>query len=181
MVKERVMRMSGADLKVSACDGVPQVIFLHGFGGDLRTWDRIWPLLPAERGYIRYDLRGFGGSAAHDDSSFHHADDLLDLMDELQIDRCDIVGLSMGGGIALNFALSRPDRVRSRGLCRPGLTAWDWSDEWRTLWRPIIVAARGGDMQRARELWLAHPLFATTRSSHAAESLQDEVSRFSGN
>lgn len=180
MVEKQIMQISGANLNVEARDGFPSTLFLHGFGGDLRTWDTLWPLLPAERGYIRYDLRGFGGSMAQDDSPFHHAGDLLKLMDALQINRCDLVGVSMGGSVALNLALSHPDRVRSLGLLSPGLTAWEWSDEWRMLWHPITAAARAGDMQRARSLWLAHPLFDATLSGDAADMLREEVSRFAG-
>lgn len=180
MGEERILRLSDADLRVITSDGSPSTILLHGFGGDLRTWDRLWPLLPAGRGYIRYDLRGFGESVAHTDSAFHHADDLLELMDALRIERCDLVGFSMGGSIAVNFALARPDRVHSLGLLSPTLTAWKWSDEWRALWRPIVAAARSGDMAQARDLWLAHPLFATTRASDAEGLLRDEIAQYAG-
>jgi pimeloyl-ACP methyl ester carboxylesterase len=181
MSEAQIIRLPSADLRIAVRDSGPATIFLHGFGGDLHTWDRLWPLLPAGRNYIRYDLRGFGQSVAHDITSFDHGDDLADLMDAMQIDRCDIVGLSMGGSVALNFALTRPDRVRSLSLLSPGLTAWEWSDEWRALWRPIAEAASAGDILRARELWLAHPLFATTRASDAKDTLRDEIARFSGN
>lgn len=180
MVEGQTLRLPGVDLCVDANEGGPSTIFLHGFGGDLRTWDRLWPLLPAGRGYIRYDLRDFGGSVAQDNSPFHHADDLMNLMDVMKIDQCDLVGVSMGGSIALNFTLSRPDRVRSLSLLSPGLTAWDWSDEWLALWGPIADAARAGDIPRARDLWLAHPLFALAQRNDAADFLRDEVSRFSG-
>lgn len=174
------MPVSGAYLRFEAQNGAPSTIFLHGFGGDLRTWDTLWPLLPSGRGYIRYDLRGFGMSAALDCDPFHHADDLLNLMDALQIDRCDLVGVSMGGSVALNLALSHPNRVRSLSLMSPGLTAWEWSDEWMILWHAITSAARVDNMQRAKSLWLAHPLFNSTRSSGAADLLREEVLRFSG-
>ncbi|MBW8911547.1 MAG: alpha/beta fold hydrolase, partial [Sphingomonas sp.] len=158
----------------------PSTVFLHGFGADLRTWDGFWDFLPAGRGYLRYDLRGFGRSIALNTSLFHHSDDLLGLMDDIGIDRCDLVGVSMGGSVALNFALSRPDRVRSLGLLSPGLTAWEWSDEWRALWQPIVRAARSGDLPLARRLWSAHPLFDTTRGGSAADRLHEEISRYSG-
>lgn len=180
MVQKQSMKLPGANLSFGVKRGAPLAIFLHGFGGDLRTWDTLWPLLPSERSYVRYDLRGFGSSVPLDGDPFHHADDLLNLMDALQIDHCDLVGVSMGGSVALNLALSQPDRVRSVGLLSPGLTAWEWSDEWKMQWHPITIAALAGDMQQAKSLWLAHPLFETTRLSGAADLLRDEISRFSG-
>ena len=175
-----MLRLPGASLALEAREGDGPAIFLHGFGGDLRTWDALWTLLPRGRGWMRYDLRGYGASTASTDRPFHHADDLLDLMDACGIDRCDLVGLSMGGSVALNLALSRPDRVRSLALLSPGLTGWEWSDGWRALWRPIAAAARAGDMRRAKSLWLAHPLFDTARSGGVAAAVRNEVLRFSG-
>ena len=181
MIEERIVHLPDVDLMVVIDHGNLPTIFLHCFGGDLRTWNGLWPSLPCDRANIRYDLRGFGRSVARNDCPFHHVDDLLALIDALRFDQCDLVGLSMGGSIALNFALSWPDKVRSLALLSPGLTAWDWSEEWRMLWRPIVVAARAGEMRLARDLWLAHPLFETTRnSSRAAELLRDEVSAFHG-
>jgi len=181
MSEARVLQLPGVNLWMAVQDGGPTTIFLHGFGGDLHSWNRLLPLLPAERSYIRYDLRGFGQSVPRTSALFDHADDLTDLMDAMQIDHCDVVGLSMGGSIALNFALNRPDRVRSLSLLSPGLTGWDWSDEWRSHWRPIAEAAQAGNVAQARALWLAHPLFATTRASNLSGMLQDEIARFSGN
>ncbi|HEX7872508.1 MAG TPA: alpha/beta hydrolase [Sphingobium sp.] len=175
-----MIALPSAQMHFEAWNDVPSTIFVHGFGGDMRTWDELWRFLPDEHGRLRYDLRGFGKSTPLGNDPFHHADDLLALMDALQIDRCDLVGVSMGGSIALNFTLSHPDRVRSLSLLSPGLTAWEWSDEWQVLWRPIIAAARAGDMRQARNLWLAHPLFETTLASNAAEILRQEIARFSG-
>jgi pimeloyl-ACP methyl ester carboxylesterase len=175
-----MIRLPGADLRVEMRDGPSPTIFVHGFGGDLQSWDPLWALLPSGRGYVRYDLRGFGGSSALSNAWFHHADDLLNLLDALRIERCNLVGVSMGGSVALNFALSHPKRVQLVGLISPGLMAWEWSDEWQALWKPIVTAARSGDMIRAKAQWLAHPLFSTTRVSNAAGVLQDEVSRFAG-
>jgi pimeloyl-ACP methyl ester carboxylesterase len=180
MAQTRIVRTRGADLTVEVRDGASPVVLVHGFGGSLASWDRLCALLPPDRGCIRYDLRGFGASTALDDAPFHHADDLLDLLDSLGIARCDLVGVSMGGAIALNFALDRPGRLRSLALLSPGLTAWEWSAEWMARWRPIVAAARAGDIDGARALWLAHPLFAPALEGPAAAALRDEVSRFSG-
>lgn len=171
---------SGATLYFEARPGVPPTIFLHGFGGDLSGWDSVWRDLPPERGYLRYDLRGFGRSQAPGAEPFSHSDDLLGLLDAIGEVRCDLVGVSMGGSIALNFALSHPDRVSSLCLLSPGLIGWEWSDAWRSFWAPIITAARAGEMDDARRLWFAHPLFSTTRGRACAEQLRAEVSRFPG-
>ena len=162
----------------------PRAVFVHGFGGDLHTWDSVWAALTESLGddfaALRYDLRGFGASACRQSVPFRHADDLLNVLDTTAIDRCDLIGVSMGGGIALNFTLDHPERVRNLVLISPGLVAWEWSEAWLQLLHPIVHHARSGDMDEARRLWWEHPLFRTTRSSAAGPALLESITRFAG-
>jgi len=130
----------------------PSAVFVHGFGGDLRTWDLLWQALGNTVPALRYDLRGYGRSGGGREESFSHADDLLAILDALAIERCDLVGVSMGGGIVLHTALDHPDRVRSLTLISPALMGWEWSAAWRERWRAIVELARAGEMEAARRL-----------------------------
>ncbi|MYM64179.1 alpha/beta fold hydrolase [Pseudomaricurvus sp. HS19] len=159
----------------------PQLVLLHGFGGDLHTWDALLPLLPDSLSTLRYDMRDFGLSRArHPQHPFSHADDLLSLLDAFEIERCCLLGSSMGGATVLHAALNHPDRVSGLVLISPGMVAWEWSEAWRQLWRPMSEAARSGDLDRARQLWWQHPLFESTRNSTAAQSFYAAVQRFAG-
>lgn len=173
---------SGASLVVETQgQGYPAVALVHGFADDRTTWNRVCIALSQRRQVVRYDLRGYGESAEFGDAPFRHGHDLLLILDRLKIDRCDLLGASMGGSIALNFALDHPGRVRRLVLISPGLVGWEWSAEWRTLWDRITDAARGGRMAEARELWWIHPLFATARAhAEAREQLRESISRYSG-
>ena len=95
--------------------GVP-VIFVHQATGSSRVWERQLPAFTAA-GYrvVAYDRRGFGRSVI-DPAGVQPgtgADDLLALIDHLGIDRLHLIGTAAGGGIALDFALSFPQRLRS--------------------------------------------------------------------
>jgi 2-succinyl-6-hydroxy-2,4-cyclohexadiene-1-carboxylate synthase len=158
----------------------PRAIFLHGLGSDLASWDMVWDALPADFAAIRYDLRGFGQSQARNDAPFAHADDLLAILNARGIAQADLIGVSMGGSVAIQFALDHPERVRRLALIGPALMGWDWSQDWRALWRPITAAARAGDMTGAKQLWAAHPLFETTRASAAAPLLLASIARYPG-
>lgn len=147
--------------------GAP-LILIHGMAGDRREWDCLLPALPTNLATLRYDLRGFGASQAQGGLAFSHADDLLAVLDAQEIARAPLLGLSMGGAIALNFALSHPDRVSRLVLISPALIGWEWSDEWLALWRATCTPARAGDMDRARQCWFEHPMFAALRRDPAA-------------
>jgi 2-succinyl-6-hydroxy-2,4-cyclohexadiene-1-carboxylate synthase len=177
----RHVEVAGARLAVASSGSGPPLVLLHGFAGDRGLWDEVAPRLARSHRVIRYDLRGYGDSAAANRDPFSHARDLAALLDALSLQRCDLLGASMGGSIALHFALDQPQRVRRLVLASPGLVAWEWSEHWRAAWAPIVDAARGGDLQRARELWWQHELFATARAAPAAAvALRQSIQRYSG-
>jgi pimeloyl-ACP methyl ester carboxylesterase len=141
----------------------PPVVLIHGHSVDLRLWDEQLPALTAA-GYrvIRYDVRGHGRSTAPPTGYTweNYAADLADLLDQLGVDAAHIVGLSMGGGIALQYVLDFPARVVSLTLVDSALPGFTYSDEFSGQIE-ALVAAVGTDGPRAafERLWLTHPLF----------------------
>jgi 3-oxoadipate enol-lactonase len=88
----------------------PAVLFVHGGLGDLRLWEPQARVLSARFRCIRYDLRLWGRSTSQP-VTFDFVDDAIGVLDALDVDRAAIVGLSFGGGLALDVALAHPDRV----------------------------------------------------------------------
>lgn len=158
----------------------PPLVLLHGMAGERGDWDRLIARLPADMPILRYDLRGFGWSEAEDGLPYSHTDDLLAVFDSLGIEQAPVLGLSMGGGVALNFALSHPARVSKLILVSPAMVGWDWSDDWKGLWREVSRAARAGDLPLARELWWRHPMFAVIRETEAGEELRHAIDAYHG-
>ena len=95
--------------------GVP-VVFLHAATGSSQVWEHQFPAFTAA-GYrvIAYDRRGYGRSTVNPAGTQPGtgADDLLALVDHLRVERFHLLGTAAGGGIALDFALSFPQRLRS--------------------------------------------------------------------
>ena len=174
------LAVEGAALCGEARGENPALVLLHGLGGSRATWDRVIAALPADLPLLRYDLRGFGASAMNEAIEFSHADDLLAVLDAQGIAKATIVGLSLGGAVAANFAIDHPERVERLVLVSPALVGWEWSEEWRERWRAMALSARSGDMAEARRLWWEHPLFETTRASDAADELRQSIAAFSG-
>lgn len=92
-------------------EGKP-IILLHGFACDTRHWDNQFELFSNDYKVIRFDFRGFGKSSLPDTlEQYSHVKDLITLLDFLQLDNVIVVGHSMGGLAAFEFAYNYPDRV----------------------------------------------------------------------
>lgn len=100
----------------------PALILLHGFGASLDTWEPWAQALSASFRVVRLDLPGFGltGPDPTGDYTDTRAIKILTgLMDLLGIDRASLIGNSLGGRIAWNFAALNPDRVTRLVLISP--------------------------------------------------------------
>ena len=169
----------GGQLRYCTAGSGEPVVLIHGLGLDAAMWDAQWPVLHQEFRAIRYDLRGFGGSSIPA-GAYSHADDLLGLLEFLEARPVHVVGLSMGGRMALRFALDHPDAVKSLTLIDPALEGFPWSESWTRQMDPILAAAAKGDKPAARQLWLAHELFAPARrDAQVAAALSTMVERYS--
>ena len=100
-------------------EGEMPIIFLHGFPFDKSMWEGQLDFLKSYYRLISCDIRGFGKST-NDDSALSislFADDLIQLMDKLNMEKVVLCGLSMGGFIALNAMKRYPDRFEALVLC----------------------------------------------------------------
>jgi pimeloyl-ACP methyl ester carboxylesterase len=93
---------------------------------------------------------------------YSDADDLAALLDYLKVKKAHLVGLSLGGRIAIDFAVAHPARVGSLALAGPGLSGYEPPDGTETDLRMlnIIKAARDEGPDPATALWLKDPFMA---------------------
>jgi len=100
----------------------PAVLMLHGFAGNLQTWDAWARDLSGPLRVIRLDLPGSGLS--HPDPTGDYSDRrslqlILALMDQLHLARASVIGHSIGGRIAWTMAATHPERVNKLVLLAP--------------------------------------------------------------
>ena len=98
--------------------GVP-LVMVHGFGGDKDNWAFYASFLTGHYRLICPDLPGFGESQRAPDGDYSVealARWLVQFLDALGVERCHLGGNSMGGYIALHFALDHPQRLASLTL-----------------------------------------------------------------
>jgi pimeloyl-ACP methyl ester carboxylesterase len=106
----------------SAGEG-PGVAFLHPGLWDFRVWDEQFGVFSKTYRVLRHDLRGYGRSSRPEPGKpYSHVDDLEGVMDAAGIDQAALVGNSMGGRVAIDFALEHPSRVSALVLAAPGLS-----------------------------------------------------------
>jgi (E)-2-((N-methylformamido)methylene)succinate hydrolase len=91
----------------------PTVVLIHGLGLARGMWDGQVAALSRRFRTLRYDLLGHGESARPRGAfeMLHFVAQLDELLDGLALDRCALVGFSLGGMIARAYAIARPDRV----------------------------------------------------------------------
>jgi pimeloyl-ACP methyl ester carboxylesterase len=100
----------------------PPVILLHGFGSSLQTFDAWAPALARDHRVIAYDQPGFGLTGADARGDYSDERNVLvlgALMDKLGIARASLIGHSMGGKLAWQFAAANPARVDKLVLIAP--------------------------------------------------------------
>jgi pimeloyl-ACP methyl ester carboxylesterase len=141
----------------------PDLTLIHAGVTDRHMWDDVVPLLTDAYTVLRYDMRGFGETTEADPGPWGAHDDLIGILDALDIETTAVVGVSMGGGAAINAALEFPDRFSALVAVNPGLGGFDYSpDRWEEeLWDRISDSFKEGrhdDCARMEmEMWLAGP------------------------
>lgn len=165
--------VNGARLWYDEAGSGPAVLLLHGGLGDSGLWEPVVPLLAERYRTIRTDLRFFGRSTGPAAPWSWH-DDVIGVLDELAVGRAALVGLSLGGRIALELALDAPERWWALALVAPGLAghaAAPYSPEQEARYDEAEAAADVETMMdvdfevwaplgaddRIRRLWLATP------------------------
>src|SRR5690348_257490 len=92
-------------------------VLVHGFTGSGREWTELVPELAEDRRVIAVHQRGHGSSSHTGDAASYTFDalvaDFAALVDHLGLERFDVLGHSMGGLVAMRYAVEHPDRVRS--------------------------------------------------------------------
>lgn len=103
------------------------VVFIHAGIANLGMWDEQMADFTARHRVVRYDLRGWG-QTTNPPGSFSDHDDLRQLLDLLGIEQAAVVGCSIGGETAVEFAVTYPERVSKLVLVCSGLGGYQYPD-----------------------------------------------------
>jgi 3-oxoadipate enol-lactonase len=145
------LELDGGKIYFEVAGSGHPLVLIHGGQMDSRMWDEQFALFSRTYRVIRYDYRGFGKSPAAT-KPFAGEDDLAALLKYLGVQKAYVVGLSLGGRVAIDFALAHPDMVDALVPVAPGLSGAHFGDDpsFMESWR----AAQAGDWQKVAEIWL---------------------------
>jgi 3-oxoadipate enol-lactonase len=154
-----------------AGDG-PIVTLIHPGVCDSRVWNPQWSTFPLKHTTIRCDLRGFGRTPLPAES-FSHARDVVDLLDQL-LDQLNVgptalVGASLGGRVALEVALARPDLVDRLVLVGASIPGFGWSEDVIRFGDEEDAALNAGDIEAAVQTNLRMWIDGPNRSSDSVD------------
>ena len=166
-----VVDVNGARLWYDEAGDGATVLLVHGGLGDSGLWEDVVPFLAERFRTIRTDLRFFGRSTGPA-VPWSWQDDVVGVLDGLGVERAALVGLSLGGRIALDVALLHPERLWAVAGVAPGLAGHDgaaYTAEHEARYEAAedkveamleidleVWAPLGAD-ERIRELWRATP------------------------
>lgn len=160
----------GVDYYYEVAGSGPPLVLLHGFTGSVETWAAHTPALAHRYRTIAADLLGHGRTDAPPDPARYGmaaaAADLATLLQDLTTEPITLLGYSMGGRLALYFALTYPERVHTLILesASPGLAEVDARQA-----RIVQDTALAGRIESEGiaafvDYWEAIPLFASQRT-----------------
>lgn len=175
-MKKHLIERPDGDLAVYETGTGSPLILLHGWAMDHRMFQPQFDGLGRYFRMIAPDRRGFGSSSAPP-SLVREPDDLLAIMDTLSLHTAHLLGMSQGGRIALRFAASHPERLRSlslQGAAVDGLEVPEPEQERLPL-DEFIALARDNRLPEVKQRWLEHPMMALPVDLAAERKLIEDM------
>ena len=140
-------------------EGLP-ILFLHAGVADSRMWQPQIRAFANQFECIAPDMRGFGRSTLPAES-WSPVADLLGLIDHLHLKPVHVVGCSMGGAVAIDFAIEHGERISKLVLVGPGVGGVNFGAKYPELFAEADAAEKAGDQRAIIEadarLWLDGP------------------------
>ncbi|MFS8159401.1 MAG: alpha/beta fold hydrolase [Candidatus Roizmanbacteria bacterium] len=163
-MKKGHMTIEGSQIYYESSGKGEPLIFIHADTLDLRQWKRQVDYFSNHYKVIAFDIRGFGKSDIPHSKEYSFAGDLHYLMNELRVNKAHIVGLSLGGAIAIDFALIHPDMLLSLTLADSGIEGDTFAQRFLDEISKIIIVAKEGDLDLARRKWLNLDILSFSRT-----------------
>jgi 3-oxoadipate enol-lactonase len=170
--------VNGARIHYEAAgSGDAAVVFIHAGVADMRIWEPQIEVFARKYRTIRYDLRGFGQSPMPD-GQYANRGDLFGLLKHLEVAKAALIGCSMGGATAIDFALEHPAMVSALVAVGAGASGFVPTESASfTYWGELVAAIQKGEVDRAREMEAAMWIDGTGRDASQIDPKYRERAR----
>lgn len=150
------------------------LVLVNGSSLDLRMWDAQIDAFNEHFEVVRYDLRGIGKSTIPE-RNFSHSEDIYHLLKFLDIEKAHILGLSVGGAFAVDFAAEHLEMVDS--LILAAATTSDLRDEFSEGLSALSAMAKEKGVSEAIETLLQIPTFIAPENVEAIQKTREILLR----
>jgi 3-oxoadipate enol-lactonase len=157
----------------------PPLVFVHGLGGSWADWETQIPYFAQRYRVLAPDLRGFGETprGGRAPGVLQFVRDLRAFLDAAGIERCLLVGHSMGGAVSLQFALDEPQRIERLVITNsvPGFRPRTLRQQFEIGYRLLVMALLGPRRlsQISAERMFPGPEFAELRAKVVARGARN--------
>ncbi len=173
------MMIDGVRYHIEVCGEGNPLLLLHGFTGDSSTWSSFCSIWGEHSKLIIPDIIGHGKTGAPADlnrfSIESAAADLAQILEQLGIKKVNLLGYSMGGRLALTFAVLFPEKVNCLILesASPGLSSESERNERRMKDRELAQFIKENGISSFVDYWENIPLFQTM--VNLTEAVKDSI------
>ena len=179
--KSGFVNVGGAQIYYeTAGKGIPFVM-IHAGVADSRQWNNEFEFFARNHQVLRYDMRGYGKSEPVD-GEFSHMSDLASLLNTLELQGpLVLMGCSMGGGLAMDFALTHPSRMRALIMVGSGPSGLELDVLTPAKFAEAEKAYKAGDLDLVAEIetqiWFDGTERAPQQVNQAMRKLAYEMNR----
>lgn len=150
--KSGFVNIGNAQLYYETAGEGAALVMIHAGVADRRQWNNEFDFFARDFQALRYDMRGYGKSEPVD-GEFSHMDDLIAVLNALGLhEPVVIMGCSMGGGLAMDFALAHPSRVRALIMVGSGPSGLQLDVPASAKFADVEKAFEAGDLDLVSEI-----------------------------
>lgn len=161
--------INGVDLAYDDTGSGSPLLLLHAGIADRRMWDEVLPTFAERFRVLRLDLRGYGETSLPD-GPFGYAADAAEFLHSLGVDAAHVVGISMGGQVALDLAIGKPELVERLVLVGSSIDGWEHDAAIVTSWDDEEAAFEKGNLDEVAWINVRTWLDGPTRGEAALDA-----------
>lgn len=151
-IKSGFIKVDNAQIYYETAGTGNPFVMIHAGVADSRQWNNEFAFFAQNYKAVRYDMRGYGKSEPVD-GEFSHMNDLVSLVDALGLhEPIVLMGCSMGGGLAMDFALAHPSKVKALIMVGSGPSGLELDVPRPAKFAEVEKAFEAGDLDRTAEI-----------------------------